>query len=169
MLVRSSDGLLEISLANKHVIGNLLIVSTAPFAQSHFVRVLGIAQPCDLDRNDLSPNWLKPMRLLNPPGYNNWSKKGKWPKSGQPQLMTLSSGSFLWANWEASALFLVNHKWEKQVVLGACGSQLVTHHRRQNQKTERTQGPCLQLQRGKHLPKGRRKHRNTFFKCYTEI
>lgn len=126
-----------------------------PLLDSSFI--LGISQPCDLVRNDpilgVGLNWLKQMRILTPPGYSNWSGKGTWPKSGQPELMSLNSGSFLWANWEASALFLANHKWEKQAVLGAPGSHLVTHHRKQSQENARTYGlgnscwikPCLKL------------------------
>ena len=72
MLVRSSEGLFEISLVDKHTTGNLLVSLQHPSSDSPFLLVLGISQPCDLVRNDpipaVGPNWLKQINTPYPSG-----------------------------------------------------------------------------------------------------
>lgn len=80
MRVRGSDGLFEISLADKHGTGNLLVSLWHPSSDSLFLIALGISQSCDLVRNDpipaVGPNWLKQINVSHPAGYGNWSGKG---------------------------------------------------------------------------------------------
>ena len=56
MLVRSSNGLFEISLVYKLATGNWLVSLQHTLPDSPFLIVLGISQPCDLVRNDPIPD-----------------------------------------------------------------------------------------------------------------
>lgn len=89
MLARSSDGLFEISLVEKHTTGNLLVSLQHPSSNSPFLIVLGISQPCDLVRNDpitaVGANWLKLINTSYPSGL----------VIGQEKVTSLNSVSFL--------------------------------------------------------------------------